>query len=49
VRCLVEGLDTRDVAARLFLSEYTVQDHLKAIFDKTGARSRRVLLARARG
>ncbi len=46
---LVEGRDTREVAERMFLSENTVQDHLKAIFAKTTARSRRALLARALG
>jgi DNA-binding CsgD family transcriptional regulator len=49
LRCLAEGLDTRHVAARILLSEYTVQDHLKSIFDKTGVRSRSALLARAVG
>lgn len=46
---LVEGRDTREVAQRMFLSENTVQDHLKAIFAKTTARSRRTLLSRALG
>lgn len=46
---LTTGSDTRTVAARMFLSENTVQDHLKSIFDKTGTRSRRVLLSRATG
>jgi DNA-binding CsgD family transcriptional regulator len=46
---LVEGRDTREVAQRMFVSENTVQDHLKAIFAKTAARSRRTLLARALG
>ena len=46
---LAQGLDTREVAAAMFLSPHTVQDHLKAIFAKTGARSRRLLLARALG
>ncbi|WP_291418479.1 helix-turn-helix transcriptional regulator [Actinophytocola sp.] len=46
---LVRGSDTRAVAARMFLSEHTVQDHLKSIFAKTSARSRRTLLARVLG
>ena len=33
----------------MFLSENTVQDHLKSIFAKTGTRSRRALLSRALG
>jgi DNA-binding CsgD family transcriptional regulator len=46
---LVTGIDTRQIAARMFVSEHTVQDHLKSIFAKTGARSRRALLSRALG
>jgi DNA-binding CsgD family transcriptional regulator len=46
---LAAGDDTRQVAARMFLSAHTVQDHLKSVFDKTGTRSRRALLARALG
>jgi DNA-binding CsgD family transcriptional regulator len=49
VTCLVDGLATREIAGRMFLSENTVQDHLKSVFDKTGARNRRTLLARATG
>ena len=40
------GLSTEEMANRLFLSPWTVQDHLKAIFEKTGTRSRRQLRAR---
>jgi DNA-binding CsgD family transcriptional regulator len=46
---LMTGTDTRDVARRMFLSEYTVQDHLKSIFSKTSTRNRRSLLSRALG
>jgi DNA-binding CsgD family transcriptional regulator len=46
---LAKGHDTREVAASMFLSAHTVQDHLKSIFAKTGTRSRRLLLARALG
>lgn len=46
---LVGGSDTRELAQHLFVSQYTVQDHLKSIFAKTGANSRRVLIARATG
>jgi DNA-binding CsgD family transcriptional regulator len=46
---LASGGDTREVAARMFVSQHTVQDHLKSIFAKTGVNSRRELLSRATG
>ena len=46
---LVGGRDTREIARRMFVSEHTVQDHLKSVFAKTGAGNRRVLVARATG
>ncbi|MEO6604904.1 MAG: LuxR C-terminal-related transcriptional regulator [Aeromicrobium sp.] len=49
VGALATGADTAEVAARLHLSIYTVQDHLKAIFAKTATHSRGALLARATG
>jgi DNA-binding CsgD family transcriptional regulator len=49
VTLLATGADTREVARRMFLSENTVQDHLKSIFAKTGTRNRRTLLVRAIG
>jgi DNA-binding CsgD family transcriptional regulator len=42
---VAEGLTTEALAERLFLSHWTVQDHLKSIFEKTGTRSRRELRA----
>lgn len=46
---VVNGLDTRSLADRLFISQHTVQDHLKSIFAKTGLRNRKALIARATG
>ena len=46
---LAGGSDSRQIAAKLYISENTVQDHLKSIFAKTGAHNRRVLMARALG
>jgi DNA-binding CsgD family transcriptional regulator len=45
VVALLEGLDTRAVTERLFISRHTVQDHLKSVFGKVGVHSRRELLA----
>ncbi|KQV74548.1 transcriptional regulator [Aeromicrobium sp. Root344] len=46
---LMTGTDTRQVAGLMFLSEHTVQDHLKSIFAKTATHNRPALLARALG
>ena len=46
---LLTGADTREVAARMYVSANTVQDHLKSIFAKTGTRNRPTLVSRALG
>jgi DNA-binding NarL/FixJ family response regulator len=43
---VARGLSTVEIARRLQVSTYTVQDHLKAIFDKSGTGSRGRLVSR---
>jgi DNA-binding CsgD family transcriptional regulator len=45
-RHVLQGSSTGQIAAELVLSPHTIQQHLKAIFDKTGVRSRRDLVGR---
>jgi len=45
VELIAAGLSTKEIAGRLYLSEYTVMDHLKKIFGKMNINSRRELMA----
>jgi len=46
---LVQGAATSEIAARLHIAETTVQDHIKSIAAKTGARSRTEIVAKVLG
>lgn len=44
VQHVVRGLSTAEISRRLFISEYTVQNHLSSVFEKVGVRGRRTLV-----
>ena len=46
---LLRGLSNKEIAAHCRISELTVKDHLKHIYQKTGAHQRTALLARLLG
>ena len=48
-RLVLRGQSTRLISEELHISQHTVQDHLKAVFDKVGVRSRRDLVGRLLG
>lgn len=46
---VVAGRDSKGISAELFLSEHTVNDHVKSVLAKTSARTRQLLISRALG
>jgi DNA-binding NarL/FixJ family response regulator len=47
LRLLAGGATTREIAGQLYLSAYTIKDHIKSIYRKLGARNRADAVLRA--
>lgn len=45
-RAIARGLGTAEIAALLFVSQHTVRDHVKSVFEKVGVSSRGELVAK---
>jgi DNA-binding CsgD family transcriptional regulator len=45
-RLVARGLSTREISGALFISEHTVNNHLRSIFEKAGVNSRRGMVQR---
>ena len=45
VKLICAGFSNKVIAEKLFVSEYTVKDHLKHIMEKLGANSRNQIIA----
>ena len=46
VDLVVQGVSIKEISKALYISEYTVQEHLSNVFDKVGVRGRRALIKR---
>lgn len=46
VKLVVRGLSTARISRKLYISEYTVQNHLRSVFEKVGVRTRGELAKR---
>lgn len=47
LRCLAEGVGTQEVAKKFSISEYTVETHIRNIFEKLGVHNRHAMVAKA--
>jgi DNA-binding CsgD family transcriptional regulator len=46
VKLVARGCSTREISGDLFLSEHTVNNHLRSIFEKAGVNSRSEMVRR---